>query len=97
DDCGQMSAWYIFSALGFYPVAPGSDEYQTGSPVINSAVLNLENGKQLKITVQNQSENNKYVKTITVNGRLLTGTALKHAEIMGGGEIIFIMSNEHAK
>ncbi len=97
DDCGQMSAWYIFSALGFYPVAPASDEYQTGSPIVNSAALNLENGKQLKITVQNQSENNKYVKSISVNGKVLTGTIIKHADIMNGGEIIFVMSNKHEK
>lgn len=97
DDCGQMSAWYIFSALGFYPVAPGSDEYQTGSPIVNSAVLNLENGKQLKIKVQNQSKANLYVKSITHNGKLLTGTALTHADIMNGGELIFVMTAMHVK
>ena len=95
DDCGQMSAWYIFSALGFYPVAPGSDEYQIGSPIVNSALFNFENGKQLKITVQNQSDKNKYVKSITINGKLLTGTAIKHADLINGGEVIFVMSDKH--
>ena len=97
DDCGQMSAWYIFSALGFYPVAPASDEYQIGSPIIKNAIVNLESGKQLKITVQNQSETNKYIKSVSVNGRLLTVTVIKHADIMNGGEIIFVMSNKHQK
>lgn len=97
DDCGQMSAWYIFSALGFYPVAPGSDEYQTGSPIINSATLNLENGKQLKIKVQNQSAHNMYVKSISCNGKLITGTTLKHADIMNGGELVFSMISKPGK
>lgn len=95
DDCGQMSAWYIFSALGFYPVAPGSTSYEIGSPIVNSAVVNLENGKQLKIMVKNQSVANKYISAVTVNGRKITGTSLEHSDIMNGGEIIFIMSNKH--
>lgn len=95
DDCGQMSAWYIFSALGFYPVAPASDEYQIGSPIINVATLTLENGKTFKIIVQNQSEKNKYVQTIYLNGRLLAGKTLKHADIMNGGELKFVMHDLH--
>ncbi len=95
DDCGQMSAWYIFSALGFYPVAPGSTSYEIGSPIVNSAVINLESGKQLKITVNNQSVANKYVAAVTVNGRKITGTSLEHSDIMNGGEIVFTMSNKH--
>ena len=58
DDCGQMSAWYIFSALGFYPVCPGSDEYALGSPLVKSAEIDLGNGKILKIKVENQSAEN---------------------------------------
>ena len=95
DDCGQMSAWYIFSVLGFYPVAPASDEYQIGSPIINAATLTLENGKTFKIIVQNQSEKNKYVQTIYLNGRLLAGKTLKHADIMNGGELKFVMHDLH--
>ncbi len=83
--------------MGFYPVAPASDEYQIGSPIINKATINLESGKQLKITVQNQSETNKYVKSVSVNGKLLTGTIIKHADIMNGGEIIFVMTEKHTK
>jgi predicted alpha-1,2-mannosidase len=97
DDCGQMSAWYIFSALGFYPVAPGNDEYQVGSPIINNAVIALENGNQLKITVQNQSDANKYVKAILLNGRLLKGTTITHNDIVSGGEIVFIMTAKPGK
>ncbi len=94
DDCGQMSAWYIFSALGFYPVAPGSDEYQIGSPIINAATLNLENGKTFKITVENQSEANKYIGTIFLNGRLFAGKTLKHSDIMNGGALKFVMKDK---
>ncbi|HEX2639956.1 MAG TPA: GH92 family glycosyl hydrolase, partial [Pyrinomonadaceae bacterium] len=61
DDCGQMSAWYLFTALGFYPVAPGSDRYELGSPAVNTAVLNLENGRTLKIEARNQNDQNVYV------------------------------------
>jgi predicted alpha-1,2-mannosidase len=95
DDCGQMSAWYIFSALGFYPVAPGSDEYQIGSPIINKATIHLENGKTLNITVQNQSKDNQYVQKVLVNNKPIVGTTIRHTDIMNGGEFIFVMSNKH--
>jgi predicted alpha-1,2-mannosidase len=97
DDCGQMSAWYIFSALGFYPVAPGSAEYEIGSPIVNSAVINLENGKKLSIKVQNQSGENKYVKSVSSNGKLIMGTLLNHSDIMNGGEIVFVMTHKHPR
>ena len=97
DDCGQLSAWYIFSALGFYPISPGSDEYQVGSPIINSAVINTGHGHSLKITVQNQSEKNKYVKSLSINGKLINGTAIKHSDIMNGGELVFVMDSKHGK
>ena len=71
DDAGQMSAWYVFSALGFYPVCPGSDEYALGSPLVKSARLMLENGKSLEIRVENQSEENVYVQRVEVNGQEL--------------------------
>ncbi|HRA39765.1 MAG TPA: GH92 family glycosyl hydrolase, partial [Pyrinomonadaceae bacterium] len=64
DDCGQMSAWYLFSALGFYPVAPASDQYQLGSPAIKTATLHLENGKSLSIEARNQSDKNVYVSKV---------------------------------
>ena len=97
DDCGQMSAWYIFSALGFYPVAPGSDQYQLGSPAIKTAVLHLENGKTLTIEAVDQSSNNVYVKSVFVNGLKLNRSYLTHAEIINGGKITFHMTDKPNK
>ena len=93
DDAGQMSAWYIFSALGFYPVLPGSDEYQFGSPIVKSAKINLENGRTVTIKAENQSEENIYVSKILVNGKEVKNHILKHSDIANGGEIIFKMSS----
>lgn len=97
DDCGQMSAWYIFSALGFYPMCPGSDRYELGSPAVNGAVVKLENGKVLKITTQNQSEKNVYVQKVMLNGKVLDRSYITHAEIMDGGELVFVMSGKARK
>ncbi|MNK16786.1 Glycosyl hydrolase family 92 [compost metagenome] len=97
DDCGQMSAWYIFSSLGFYPVTPGSDHYSFGSPKIKEAVLNLENGKSLKITARNQSAKNVYVSKIELNKQILNRTYITHEEIMNGGELIYYMTNKAGK
>jgi predicted alpha-1,2-mannosidase len=94
DDCGQMSAWYLFTALGFYPVAPGNDQYALGSPVIKNAVLKLENGRTLTIDAVNQSDKNVYVEKVTLNGRVLNRTYITHAEIMGGGKLVFNMSDK---
>lgn len=94
DDCGQMSAWYLFSALGFYPVAPASDQYALGSPVIKTAVLKLENGKTLTIEARNQSDKNVYVEKVVVNGKELNRNYLTHAEITNGGKITFYMSGK---
>jgi predicted alpha-1,2-mannosidase len=94
DDCGQMSAWFLFSTLGFYPVAPGSDQYSLGSPAIKTAVLKLENGKILSIEAPNQSDKNVYVQKVTLNGREINRTYITHAEIMGGGKLTFSMSDK---
>ncbi|MET0754339.1 MAG: GH92 family glycosyl hydrolase [Pyrinomonadaceae bacterium] len=94
DDCGQMSAWYLFSALGFYPVAPASDQYQLGSPAIKTAVLKLENGKTLTIEARNQSDKNVYVEKTVVNGQTLNRNYLTHSEIINGGKITFYMSEK---
>ncbi|MDB5019757.1 MAG: sugar hydrolase [Pedobacter sp.] len=92
DDCGQMSAWYLFSSLGFYPMAPGSLNYELGSPGVVNATLNLENGKTFKVTTKNQSDKNVYVSKVILNGQALTRTYITHNEIMNGGNIQFIMS-----
>jgi len=97
DDCGQMSAWYIFSVLGFYPVAPGSNEYVIGSPCIESAVINLENGKQFTIETENYSEKNIYIKELYLNDEIINRTFIKHDEIVNGGILRFVMSSEPNK
>ncbi len=94
DDAGQMSAWYIFSALGFYPVLPGSNQYALGSPLVKKATLNLENGKTLVISTKNQSKENIYVKSLTINGKEIGRNYILHNELMNGGEFVFTMSNQ---
>lgn len=91
DDCGQMSAWYLFTALGFYPVAPGEDSYWIGSPLVKSAKINFESGKSLVVTAHNQSEKNVYVKSVSLNGRRLTDWKLSFQEIINGGTLLFEM------
>ncbi|MES2484804.1 MAG: GH92 family glycosyl hydrolase [Bacteroidota bacterium] len=97
DDAGQMSAWYIFSSLGFYPVAPGSPEYALGSPLVKEAVLKLENGKTFTIIAKNQSAKNVYVQKIELNGKPLTGFSLKHEDITKGGTLVFFMGSKAVK
>lgn len=92
DDCGQMSAWYIFSSLGFYPVAPGSDEYALGSPAVESAAIHLENGKTFTIEAKNQSGKNVYVRKAWLNGKEIFGHSIRHSDIAGGGKLVFEMS-----
>ncbi len=94
DDAGQMSAWYIFSSLGFYPVTPGSDEYAIGSPSVKSAIINLENGKTLSISTVNQGLNNVYVQRVEINGKKISGNIIKHKDIANGGNIVFFLSDE---
>ena len=91
DDCGQMSAWYIFSALGFYPVAPGSDRYDLGSPLVKEATLDLENGKTFTVTAVNQGPEKIYVKKAELNGKRLDRLYITHGEIMQGGSLVFYM------
>ncbi|MBK9437693.1 MAG: GH92 family glycosyl hydrolase [Chloracidobacterium sp.] len=95
DDCGQMSAWYLFSALGFYPVAPASDQYQLGSPAIKTATLHLENGKSLSIEARNQSDKNVYVSKVELNGKPLNRRYITYADITNGGKLVFFMDDTH--
>ncbi|SMC67797.1 alpha-1,2-mannosidase, putative [Moheibacter sediminis] len=92
DDCGQMSAWYMFSAMGFYPVAPGSDWYSLGSPLVDKASINLENGKTFTVESINQSKENVYVKKVELNGKEIKDYKLKHSDIVNGGKLVFYMS-----
>jgi predicted alpha-1,2-mannosidase len=97
DDCGQMSAWYIFSTLGFYPVAPGSNQYSLGSPLVTSADIRLENGNHFHIEAVNQGEKNIYVSKVELNGKALNRLYITHEEIVAGGELVFYMSSKPKK
>jgi predicted alpha-1,2-mannosidase len=93
DDCGQMSAWYVFSSMGFYPVCPGSDQYVIGSPDAVGVTINLENGKTFRISAPNLADKkNIYVKSVKLNGEPYTKAFITHQDIMNGGELTFEMS-----
>jgi len=92
DDCGQMSAWYVFSALGFYPVAPGSNQYVLGSPAVRRAEIDLGNGRSFRIVAENQAKDHVYVREVRLNGEPIDRCYITHEEITGGGELRFVMS-----
>lgn len=94
DDCGQMSAWYIFSAMGFYPVNPVSGEYVFGAPQLPEFVLHLADGKTFTIKAEGLSEANKYVKSITLNGEPYTKNFISHADIVKGGTLVYQMTDK---
>jgi putative alpha-1,2-mannosidase len=94
DDLGQMSAWLIFTSLGFYPVAPASNQYVLGRPFVDRAVLHLPNGKVLTINSTNLSDDHGFVKDVLLNGKSLDRTYVTHEELMNGGDLRFIFSNE---
>ncbi|PXA87053.1 sugar hydrolase [Caulobacter sp. D4A] len=91
DDLGQMSAWLVFTALGFYPVAPGSNEYVIGRPFVERAVLTLDGGKRFTVRAQGLSDAHPYVARVTLNGKPLDRVFLRDAEIRAGGELVFTM------
>ena len=93
DDCGQMSAWYIFSAMGFYPVCPGSNQYIIGTPKLNKVVIHLDNAKSFSITANNLSDKNFYIQSLSLNGKPLDRSYITHEEIMAGGDLIFMMGD----
>jgi predicted alpha-1,2-mannosidase len=93
DDLGQMSAWLIFTAMGFYPVTPGSGEYVIGRPFVNRAVLHLPNGRKFVIVADNLSDANGYVGSVRLNGKPLARAFIRHAELMAGGELHFTMQS----
>ena len=91
DDLGQMSAWFVFTALGFYPVAPGSNQYILGRPFVRKATLNLPNGKRFTIVADGLDDAHPYVAGVTLDGKPLERTFITHREIMDGGELRFAM------
>jgi len=92
DDLGQMSAWLMFTSLGFYPVTPASNEYAIGRPFVDKATLNLPNGQRFTVRAEGMSDDKPYVSKVTLNGKPLTRAYLKHDEIVAGGELVFTMS-----
>ena len=91
EDCGQMSAWYVFSAMGIYPVTPGSLDYIIGTPMLKRATINLENGKTFAFTAENLSKQNMYIQEVRLNGQPYPKSFIKHNQIMEGGTLEFIM------
>ena len=92
DDLGQMSAWLAFTAIGFYPVTPGTNQYVIGRPFLRRTVLNLPNGKRFVITAEGLSDANRYVGSVTLNGRPLARGYIRHEEIVAGGTLAFRMT-----
>jgi predicted alpha-1,2-mannosidase len=93
DDCGQMSAWYLFSALGFYPVTPGSSQYVLGSPAVERAEIDLGNGRTFVIVAENQAPGHVYVRDVLLDGSRLERSFITHDEVVRGGELRFVMSD----
>ena len=97
EDCGQMSAWYVFSALGFYPVCPGSDHYAMGSPLFKKATIHLENGKSFRIETANNSDKAVYINSAKLNGANYTKSYLLYDDVKNGGTLQLEMSSEPNK
>jgi predicted alpha-1,2-mannosidase len=91
DDCGQMSAWYLFTALGFYPVNPASGDYMIGSPLFRKMSLRLANGKTFSVTATNNSATNVYIQSATLNGKPLNTPVLNYDDLMNGAKLDFVM------
>ena len=94
EDCGQMSAWYIFSSMGFYPVNPANGEYVFGKPQFNELTIKLENGNKFVIEKLGDKSNNAFVKEIFLNGEKYTKAFINHADIMKGGKLTFVMDKK---
>lgn len=97
EDQGQTSSWYVMSALGLYSVCPGTDQYVIGSPVFPKATLTLESGKQFVIEAVNNSKENVYIQSATLNGRPYTHNWIRHADIMNGGKLVLQMGRQPKK
>jgi predicted alpha-1,2-mannosidase len=93
EDNGQTSAWYVFSALGFYPVCPGTDQYVFGTPLFKKAVITLQNGKTILISSDSNSDINKYIQSVSYNGSSYTKNWLSHSELIKGAELKFEMTD----
>lgn len=97
EDCGQMSAWYVLSAMGFYPVTPGSGQYVLGSPLFSEIRIHLENGKEFLIRARRNGSNNPYIRRAKMNGEPFTAAFINHSDIIAGGEIRYLMGSHPHK
>jgi len=97
EDCGQMSAWFVLSAMGFYQVCPGQLQYAIGSPLFEKVTINLENGNKFIIRAENLSDKNYYIQSAEMNGNKYNKCYITHNDIMNGGEIVFKMGSEPNK
>jgi len=95
EDCGQISGWYIMSAMGFYPVLPGDPMYVIGTPIFDKVTINLENGKKFVIQANNVSERNIYIQSAKLNGKAYTKSWFSHQAIVDGGKLVFQMADKH--
>jgi predicted alpha-1,2-mannosidase len=97
EDCGQMSAWYVLSVLGFYPVNPASGQYIFGRPFLQEAQIHLNNGKTFVIKTKNLTSDSIYIRSVTLNGKSWNKGNINHSDIINGGELVFEMSNSPNK
>jgi predicted alpha-1,2-mannosidase len=97
EDCGQMSAWLVLSSMGMYPINPANGVYSLSSPWVEKAQINLENGKQFVISTENQSEQNKYIQAIFLNGKPYHQLTITHQQIVAGGELHFVLGDKPNK
>jgi len=91
DDCGQMSAWYVLSAMGFYPVTPGTPKYAIGTPLFDEASIRLAEGKRFTVHAAGASGGKFYIQSARLNGKPFARTWITHQEIIAGGELVFVM------
>jgi predicted alpha-1,2-mannosidase len=92
EDCGQMSAWYILNSMGFYSYCPGIPEYSIGRPIFDEVTINLKDGKTFTVKALNNSRENKYVKSVKLNGKVLDKPFFTHSELVNGGVLELEMS-----
>ena len=97
EDCGQMSAWYVLNAMGFYPVCPGKPEYSIGRPLFDKVEIKVANNKMVTLVAKNNSPVNKYIQSVTINGKQAINPIITHADLLEGGEIVFKMGLEPNK
>jgi len=94
EDCGQMSAWYILNAMGFYQVCPGNPTYSIGRPLFDRVVIPLSNGKKFEVDVKNASRKNKYIQSAKLNGKVLKTPFFNHENFLTGGRLELVMTNK---